>query len=65
MNPTHGHVTRHRRLRDRLGRLSPARLLPPEARAHLWNAQREELLALRSLLDAAIARLQPPRKEPS
>lgn len=50
--------TRRSRLRARVGRLDPARLLPAEAVAHLRKASREELLAVRSLLDALIARLE-------
>lgn len=53
---TGGHSKR--RLAARLRRLSPARLLPEETRSHLRNATREQLLALRSVLDAAIARLE-------
>ncbi len=41
-----------------LRRFRPSRLLPYETRVHLNNAGREELLAIRSLLDAAIARLE-------
>ena len=50
--------TQRRRLRARLGRLNPVQLLPPETRTHLRNAGREELLALRGLLDAAIRRME-------
>lgn len=50
--------TRRSRLRARAGRLDPARLLPAETVAHLRTASREELLAVRSLLDALIARLE-------
>ena len=32
------------------------RLIPPEARAHLRAAQRERLLAMRAVVDAAIKR---------
>ncbi len=34
------------------------RLLPPEARKHLRAAQRERLLAVRALIDAAIQRTE-------
>ena len=45
-------------IRARLGRLRPAQMLPKETRRHLRNVAREQLLALRSLLDAGIARLE-------
>lgn len=35
-----------------------ARLLPPEVRSHMLAARREMLLALRSLVDAAIEGLE-------
>ncbi|MBI4498072.1 MAG: hypothetical protein HY689_09260 [Chloroflexi bacterium] len=54
---------RRRRLRERLRRLRPAGLLPQETQAHLWYAGREQLLAVRSLLDTLIARLEPEKEE--
>lgn len=33
-------------------------LLPPEVREHMLGARKETLLALRTLIDAAIARLE-------
>lgn len=62
-----GHERSRRRGRlARIAALSPARLLPQETRAHLRNATREQLLALRSVLDAVIARLERPEgKEPN
>ena len=54
----HDHEPTRRRLRARLARLSPARALPEETARHLRNAGREQLLAVRSLLDAVIARLE-------
>lgn len=49
---------RHRRgLWGRLERLRPERLLPEPTYAHLRSAGREELLAVRSLVDALIDRL--------
>lgn len=50
--------TRRGRLRARIGRLDPTRLLPTETVVHLRKANREGLLAVRSLLDALIARLE-------
>lgn len=44
--------------RARVGRLDPARLLPVETVAHLRNASREERLAVHSLFDVPIARLE-------
>lgn len=38
--------------------LSPVRLLPNEARLHIRAAQREMLLAVRSVIDVAIERLE-------
>lgn len=49
---------RMHRLRVRLRRISPLRRVPKEARSHLRGAAREQLLAVRSLLDAALARLE-------
>lgn len=46
-----------RGIRSRLRRVQPVRLIPPETRVHLRNAGREQLLAVRSVLDAAIERL--------
>ena len=40
------------------------RLLPSETRAHLRNATRENLLAVRSLFDVAIARSERRRSPP-
>lgn len=51
-----------RRLRREVGRFNPARLLPTETRGHLRNAAREQLLAVRSILDAVIARLERPER---
>lgn len=48
------------RLIARLRRLRTKRLLPKATRRHLRNVAREQLLAVRSLLDAGIARLEPP-----
>lgn len=50
--------TRRSRPRARVGRLDPARLLPAETVAQVRNASREERLAVCSLLDALIARLE-------
>lgn len=44
-------------IRSRLRRANPARTLPIETRSHLRNASREQLLAVRSILDAAIQRM--------
>ena len=52
--------SRRRRWQARLRRLRTARLLPAETRFHLRNVAREQLLAARSLLDAAITRLERP-----
>ena len=55
------HTTEHSRQRGlgaRLRRLRPRRVLPRETQLHLRSATREQLLALRSLLDAAIHRLE-------
>lgn len=61
MSTQHGvEHARRRRLQARLRRLRPSRLLPKEAQAHLRNVAREQLLAVRSLLDAGIARLERP-----
>lgn len=57
----HRRTNRHG-MRARLGALNPLRLLPEETTAHLRNAAREQLLAVRSLLDAAIARLEQPKE---
>jgi hypothetical protein len=45
-----------------MGRLMRA-LLPEEAVEHLYNAQREQLLAVRSILDAAIDRLDEAQRQ--
>lgn len=42
------------RLMDFLDRMSPLNLLPTEARGHVRAAQKEMLLAFRSLVDEAI-----------
>ena len=46
---------------------SPNRLLrailPQDAMQHMYNAQREQLLALRSLIDAALTRLEAAQAE--
>jgi hypothetical protein len=46
---------------------SPSRLLraflPDEAVKHLYAAQREQLLALRSMIDAAISRIEAVERE--
>lgn len=52
------HTTYRSRLAARLRRFDPVARLPEQTRAHLRAARREQLLALRSLLDAAIARLE-------
>jgi len=44
--------------RKGLGRLNPLGGLPEETRIHSRNAMREQLLALRSLLDRMIRRLE-------
>jgi hypothetical protein len=44
------------------GRLLRA-FLPDEAVKHIYAAQREQLLALRSMLDAAIARVEAAERE--
>ena len=38
------------------------RMVPSEVRAHLRASQREQLLALRAWLDAAIQRTEPPER---
>ncbi|MGE5617662.1 MAG: hypothetical protein ACM3US_00215 [Sphingomonadaceae bacterium] len=38
-------------------------LLPREFREHMMAAQREQMLAFRSLLDAAISRMEPRKRE--
>ena len=38
-------------------------LLPEEAVEHLYNAQREQLLVIRSILDAAIDRLEEAQRQ--
>lgn len=48
---------RRGRLRARVGRLDPTRLLSAETVAHRRNASREVRRARRGLLDALIARL--------
>lgn len=48
---------RNRITQARVHRLRPSRWLPLETRVHLRNAGRENLLVARSLLDAAITRL--------
>jgi hypothetical protein len=45
-----------------LNRLMRA-FLPEDARKHLYAAQREQLLAMRSMLDAAIKRIESAEKE--
>ncbi len=41
------------------------RMVPPEVRAHLRAARREQLLAVRALVDSAITRLdEGPRERP-
>jgi hypothetical protein len=45
-----------------MGRLMRA-LLPDEAVEHLYNAQREQLLAVRSILDAALDRLDEAQRQ--
>ena len=57
MTTQHGGEHHRRRLPTRLRRLRPDRLLPKETRGHLRNVAREQFLALRSLLDAGIARM--------
>jgi hypothetical protein len=42
------------RMLEILDRLSPLNVFPPETRSHLRAAQKEMLLACRSLVDAAI-----------
>jgi len=37
--------------------------LPPDAVQHMYAAQREQLLALRSMIDAAIARIEEAERE--
>lgn len=54
--------TRTGRLRARLRRPRLTWLVPKEAQAHLQGAAREQLLAVRSLLDAAIDRLERQQK---
>ncbi len=54
---------RGRPIRARLTLFDPSRLLPAETRRHLRNANREQLLALRSLIDAAAARLEERERE--
>ncbi len=57
-----------RRLEEREARRPGAmlqRMLPPEVRTHLRAAQRERLLAVRALVDAAIKRTEEqPRERP-
>lgn len=57
---THRDVRRSRTRRrgTRPDRLRPGRLLSKEPRAHRHDTAREGLLAQRSLVDAAIARLE-------
>lgn len=43
---------------DRHPRALLGRMLPPEARTHLKAAQRERLLAVRAVVDAAIKRIE-------
>ena len=64
-----GHAFRRERTYDEvvlrfpsLNRLVRA-FLPAEAVKHLYAAQREQLLALRSMLDAAIARVEAAERE--
>jgi hypothetical protein len=38
-------------------------LLPPDAVQHMYAAQREQLLALRSVIDAAITRIEEAERE--
>jgi hypothetical protein len=40
-------------------------LLPDEAMKHIYAAQREQLLALRSMIDAAITRIEAAEREGS
>lgn len=58
MNAQRTHESSRQQGRRRLRRLNPVGWLPRETRAHARQAGVEEFLALRGLLDAAIARLQ-------
>jgi hypothetical protein len=67
--PTEGHTVRAERAVDEvvlrfpsLNRLVRA-FLPEEAVKHIYAAQREQLLALRSVLDAAITRIEAAERE--
>jgi hypothetical protein len=67
--PSEGHTLRAERALDEvvlrfpsLNRLVRA-FLPEEAVKHLYAAQREQLLALRSVLDAAITRIEAAERE--
>jgi len=50
--------SRRRGWRARLRSLLTGGLLPSETREHLRNARRDQLLAVRSLLDALISRME-------
>jgi Anion-transporting ATPase len=49
--------------RDRGGRRAHGRNASPEAVKHLYAAQREQLLALQSTIDAAITRIEAAERE--